>query len=111
MTAKGTAGFIAVRASSVLLLPFTVWFIWSIAAHAGDSREAVIAWLSSPLTASLFGAFLALSAFHMRLGMNEVIEDYIYSGLKGVLMTINTLVCLLVAGFGVYAAYMLGFQG
>lgn len=111
MSAKGTNNFIAMRATSVLLLPFVIWFIWSIAAHAGDSYEEMRAWVSQPITAIVFAVFIAISAFHMRLGLNEVIEDYIHSNAKGVLMTINALVAIIVAGLGFYGAYLHAFQG
>ena len=111
MSAKGTSAFIALRASSVLLLPFVVWFLWGLVAHAGASYAELRAWLSEPVTAVLFAAFVALSAFHMRLGLNEVIEDYVHSNMKGILTTLNALVCLLVAGGAAYAAWLLAFQG
>lgn len=111
MSAKGTTGFIAMRATSVLLLPFVVWFVWAIAAHAGDSYEEMRAWVSEPTTAVLFAIFIVISALHMRLGLNEVIEDYIHSNFKGVLMTLNLLAALAVAGLGVYGAYLHAFQG
>lgn len=111
MTSKGTATFIAQRASAVILLPLTIWFVWGIAAHARASAAETLAWLSEPLTAILFALFIAASAFHMRIGLNEVIEDYVHSGAKGVLMTLNLLAALAVAGAGFYAAWRLAFQG
>jgi succinate dehydrogenase / fumarate reductase membrane anchor subunit len=111
MTAKGTANFIAMRATSVLLIPFVVWFMWGVAHHAGDSYEEMRAWVAEPFTASAFAIFIAISAFHMRLGLNEVIEDYIHSNLKGVFMTLNALVAIIVAGLGFYGAYLHAFQG
>lgn len=109
MSSKGTSAFIAQRASAVLLIPLIVWFLWSVLAHAGADAEAVRAWLGEPVTAILFALLIAIAAFHMRIGLNEVIEDYIHSGARGVLMTLNTLAALAVAGAGIYAACLLAF--
>jgi succinate dehydrogenase / fumarate reductase membrane anchor subunit len=111
MSAKGTSSFIAMRATSVLLLPFVIWFIWSVAAHAGDSYEEMRAWVAEPLTATVFAIFIAISAYHMRIGLNEVIEDYIHTNAKGVLMTINAVVAIGVAALGFYGAWLHAFKG
>ncbi|MBI1365064.1 MAG: succinate dehydrogenase, hydrophobic membrane anchor protein [Alphaproteobacteria bacterium] len=109
MSAKGTPTFIAQRASAVLLLPLVAWLLWGLVAHAGADYEAARAWLSDRLNAGLLAALIAISAFHMRIGLNEVIEDYIHAGAKGVLMTLNTLAALAVAGAGIWAAWRLAF--
>ncbi|HXI86845.1 MAG TPA: succinate dehydrogenase, hydrophobic membrane anchor protein [Parvularculaceae bacterium] len=109
MAAKGTSTFIAQRASAVLLLPLAIWFVWGVIAHGGADYATARAWLSERLTAGLFAAFIVLSAFHMRIGLNELIEDYVHAGLKGVFMTLNTLAALLVAGAGLWAAWRLAF--
>lgn len=111
MSHKGTSTFIAMRASSVILLPLVIWFVWGVLAHAGASADEARAWLAEPVTAVLFALFIATCAFHMRIGLNEVIDDYIYSGIKSALRTLNTLVALCVAALGFYGAYLLAFQG
>ncbi len=111
MTARATRSFIAQRASAVLLLPLIVWFIWSLVAHAGADAAAMRAWLSEPVTAFILTLFIVISAFHMRIGLAEVIEDYIHSGAKGVLMTLNWLAAIAVGAAAIYSAYVLAFQG
>lgn len=113
MSAKGTSTFIMQRATSVLLLPLTLWLVWSLVrlAASGAGYEEMRAWASSPLNAVAMAAFIVISAAHMRIGLAEVIEDYIHSGMKGLLMTLNWLAALGVAGGGLYAAYLLAFAG
>ena len=111
MTSKGTSTFIAQRASAVLLLPLIGWFLWAVIAHAGASYAEMRAFASQPLNAGLFAALIVIGAAHMRIGLAEVIEDYIYSGLKGLLLTLNWLVAICVAGAGVFAALTLVFAG
>lgn len=111
MTTRATRNFIAQRASAVLLLPFVVWVVWSLAALAGAESDEMRAWLAEPVTAGFFALFIVVSAFHMRIGLAEVIEDYIHSGAKGVLMTLNWLVAIAVGAAAIYSAYVLAFQG
>lgn len=113
MSSKGTSTFIIQRASAVVLLPLTVWFFWSMVrlAAAGAGYDEVRAWASSPVNAAIFVAFILFNVVHMRIGVSEIIEDYIHSGIKGLLMTLNWLVALIIAGGAVYAAYLLAFAG
>ena len=48
--------------------------------------------LEAPFNGLLLGAFLIIGAWHMRIGMMEIIADYIYPPLKGALLIINWLV-------------------
>jgi len=106
---RGTADFIALRSSSVLLLPFVVWLLYQAFALAGADYETVRAWASRPANALAMAAFIAVSAFHMRIGAGEIITDYLKAGSAGVVRVLNWLVCLFAAGAAVYAAAALAF--
>ncbi|MEQ1929345.1 MAG: succinate dehydrogenase, hydrophobic membrane anchor protein [Parvularculaceae bacterium] len=107
MRHKGTADFIALRASSVLLLPFVVWALYSAVDLAGADYETVRAWASRPLNAVPMALFIAISAFHMRTGAAEILTDYVHPG--GVFRILNTLACIFAAGAAVYGAIALAF--
>jgi succinate dehydrogenase / fumarate reductase membrane anchor subunit len=111
MSHKGTATFIAQRASAVILLPLVIWFIWGVMANAGASAAEARVWLSEPLTAVLFALLIAACAFHMRIGMDEIIDDYIYDGWRPVLKILNLAVACAAAILGFYSAYLLAFAG
>lgn len=106
---RGTATFIAIRATSVLLVPLATWFVWGVVAHADASPAEIRVWLAEPFTATMFAVFIGVGAWHMAMGMAEVIEDYIHSGWKGVFMTLNWLLALGVAGAALFAAAKLAF--
>lgn len=103
MTHKGTATFIAQRASAALLLPLIIWFLWGAASHAGASFEDLRAWIGAPATAAAMGALILIGAFHMRIGMNEIIDDYIDSGARGVLKLLNLFASLGAAALGLWS--------
>ena len=75
MTNKGTATFIAQRASAAFLVPLVVWFLWGAVAHAGSSYDEMRAWISAPVNAILMGLLILIGALHMRIGLNEIIEQ------------------------------------
>jgi succinate dehydrogenase / fumarate reductase, membrane anchor subunit len=87
---SGTGHFWNQRISAVVLIPLTVWFAISALGLVGANEPAVLIFLSNPLNAVLMGAFVLISLYHMTLGMQEVILDYVpHPGFKFVLMLAN----------------------
>ncbi len=71
--------WVKLRLSALLLVPLTLWLIWSIVSLIGAEYEVFVMWLSAPVNASLMGLFIILGCFHGALGLQEIIEDYISS--------------------------------
>lgn len=94
MSAKGTSTFILQRSSAVLLLPLAIWFIWSLMSKAGQPYGDVLVWLGQPLNLGLFGAFVTVGAFHGRIGVGEVIDDYLGGTLKTLATAANWMVAV-----------------
>jgi succinate dehydrogenase / fumarate reductase membrane anchor subunit len=111
MSRKGTSSFVLQRASAVLLLPLVVWFLFAVIAHAGDNYADMRVWLARPLTSIPFGALIIVGALHMRIGLMEVILDYVYSWMKDVLLLINWVVSLGLIGLTLWSVYQLSFAG
>jgi succinate dehydrogenase / fumarate reductase membrane anchor subunit len=103
MTHKGTATFIAQRTSAVILLPLIVVFLAGAVLHAGSSYEEVRTWLANPVTACLMGALVLTGAFHMRIGVNEIIDDYSPAGARGLWKLLNLFAAVGVAALAVYS--------
>ena len=66
------------RVSALALAPLTLWFIYSVLSLGSASHEAVLAWASSPLTLVLLLTLAGMTFYHMQLGLQTVIEDYIH---------------------------------
>jgi succinate dehydrogenase / fumarate reductase membrane anchor subunit len=66
------------RLTAIALVPLTLWFIFSVIHMAGATHQAVIAWLSSPLTLGLMLALIVATFHHLQLGVQVVIEDYVH---------------------------------
>jgi succinate dehydrogenase / fumarate reductase membrane anchor subunit len=75
----------AQRLTALALIPLTVWFVAEIirmvhgqvGGGGGASYEDFLAWLASPLNATLMIVFIAVAFHHAVLGMQVVIEDYV----------------------------------
>jgi succinate dehydrogenase / fumarate reductase, membrane anchor subunit len=77
----GTEHFWQQRATAVSNLVFLVCMIWFVLAHLGATRAEVISSLQNPFVALVLIMGLASVFWHMRLGLQVVIEDYLHSHL------------------------------
>ncbi len=68
------------RLTALALLPLAVWFVVSLITLADATYEDVIDWLSSPVVAGLMLLWIVATFYHLKLGIQEVIEDYVHSG-------------------------------
>jgi succinate dehydrogenase / fumarate reductase membrane anchor subunit len=74
----GSRHWWAQRLTALALVPLTLWFIFAIIHLSGASHQAVIEWLSSPLTLGLMLALIVATFHHLQLGLQVVIEDYVH---------------------------------
>jgi succinate dehydrogenase / fumarate reductase membrane anchor subunit len=74
---EGTEHFWAQRVTSIALVPLTLWFVASLAAHSGADHATAKAWLAEPFTAIVMILVVATSFHHAQIGLQVVIEDYI----------------------------------
>ena len=95
---SGVGHFKQQRVTAITLIPLTLWFAVSALGLVGASEVSVLIFLSNPLNAVLLGAFILISLYHMALGVQEVILDYVpHEGAKLLLMFCNYGFAFLVA--------------
>lgn len=99
------------RVTAIALIPLTVWIVASFVAMAGADYETARAWVASPVVAILFSLFIATGLYHLKLGLQVVIEDYVHGGLKLVSLMASNFVCVLVAAASIFAVLKIAFQG
>ena len=94
----GTHHFWLQRLTAIALVPLTVWFALSVASLATVDLPAVVTWMKSPLSALLMLSFLLAGFWHMKLGLQVVIEDYVHSEWRKVTcLILNNLVSMFLA--------------
>ncbi|PWR18937.1 succinate dehydrogenase, hydrophobic membrane anchor protein [Zavarzinia compransoris] len=67
------------RVSAIALVPLTIWFVASLVVLAGSPYEVFVGWVAQPLVAVLLGLFVGVGFWHLKLGAQVVIEDYIHA--------------------------------
>lgn len=111
MSAKGTSTFIIQRATAVLLTPVAIWLLLSFIGAFTAGEEEARRWLEQPLNAVLLASFMIVGAWHMRIGMAEIIIDYIHSWMKDILLLINWLIALALIVASAGSLYNISFAG
>lgn len=88
---SGTMHHIRQRVSAIALAFLVPWFLYAITCAVSGGYEGALEWIASPLNAILLILTAGTAFFHMRLGMQVVIEDYIAkSGTRSALLILNT---------------------
>ncbi len=100
---SGTEIFWMQRLTGVASVPLTIAFIAVVVSLVGASQASVVATLSNPFVAMILVAGLLAGLIHMQIGMQVIIEDYVHTEFKKiVLLMANTFFTLAV---GIAAAY------
>jgi succinate dehydrogenase / fumarate reductase, membrane anchor subunit len=87
---SGTETFWHQRLTAVANVPLVIFLILSIVTHIGADYADIKAYLAQPLVAVLLLALVISAAIHMRIGLKEIIEDYVHGGLKVVAILLAT---------------------
>jgi succinate dehydrogenase / fumarate reductase membrane anchor subunit len=86
----GTETFWRQRMTAVANVPLVIFLIYSVVTHIGADYAVVKAYLAQPLVALLFLALVISAAIHMRIGLKEIIEDYVHGGAKMIAILLAT---------------------
>ena len=101
---KGTEHFWLQRVTAIANIPLAVFFVSAMVAHAGADYLTVKAFLSHPIVALVMLLLILSMVWHMRLGLQIVIEDYIHDHTVKILaLILNTFFALAVGTASVLA--------
>jgi len=107
---SGTGHFWHQRVTAVSNVPLVIAFVLILVSLLGRSHAAVVQILGSPLVATVMLLFIASITYHMRLGMQMIIEDYVHDEKWKIAAVIaNTFFAIAVASAAIYALLKLSF--
>lgn len=94
---KGTEHFWLQRVTALANIPLAVFFVAALVAHAGADYTTMSSFLGHPVVAVVMLLLTLSVVWHMRLGLQVVIEDYIHGHLVKLLaLILNTFFSLAV---------------
>ena len=107
---SGTMHFWRQRLTAVAAMLLTLPVIIIIMMLLGRNHAAALQIIGSPLIAIIMLLFIGTTVYHMWLGMQVIIEDYVHDELPKILLLMgNTFFCITVALACVYAILQISF--
>jgi len=107
---SGTKHFWHQRVTSVAGIPLTIALVVIVVALLGRNHAAVVQILGSPIVAIVMLLFIINTVYHMWIGMQEIIIDYVHEDkLKLASLMANTFFCFAVAFASAFAILKLSF--
>lgn len=105
---SGTRDFWRQRLTAVAMILLVVPIVAIVLMMQGRNHAAAAQILGSPLVAIVLLLFIAASVWHMKIGMQVILEDYVHDEkVKLVAIMANNFFCAVVALASTYAIFKL----
>ncbi len=105
----GTHHFWHQRLTALLLIPLILWLGFSLAALPVE-HATLVAWIQQPIATVGLVLLVIVTFYHAKLGLQIVIEDYVSShSRRMVILLISNLICLLFGAVGVVSVLKISF--
>lgn len=94
---KGSHHWLWQRATSVALVPLSIWFVPAVVSLSSAPHATAAAWLGHPWNALLTWVFVAMVCLHAAQGLRVVLDDYVAHEptRNGAIKAVNLLMILL----------------
>ena len=107
---SGTEHWWVQRVTAIAGIPLVIFLIGFIVMHVGASRAEVVASVHNPIVALLLALTVINLVWHMRLGLQVVIEDYVHGhGTKLAALLLNTFFSVAMGAAALYAILKMSF--
>lgn len=108
----GAHHWLAQRYTAVGNLALVLWLLFSLISLPGLDYESVVGWISSPFVAVPLMLMIVSIFWHLRLGMQVMLEDYVHDkGLSFLSMLLLNFYTFAGAAAGVFAIAKIAFTG
>jgi len=100
------------RLTAVALVPLLVWFVASLVQLAGADYAHVVAWIAQPVVAILLSLLFIAGFYHLALGLQVVIEDYVHGEpARIVSLVVVKFGCWALAAAAIFSVLKIAFRG
>lgn len=107
---SGTEHWWMQRVTAIANIPLILFLVVFVIAHLGTTRAELVASIGNPFVAILLSLTMISVLWHMRLGLQVVIEDYVHgSATKLLALLANTFVTVLLGVAALYAILKMSF--
>ena len=105
----GTDHWWGQRLSAIALVLLGLWFAFSLTTMTYFSHEEVVVAIERIVNRILMLLLIVIMAYHSKLGIEVVIEDYVHSpGVRKFALLLSRYAHVLVAAVAVFATLMIG---
>jgi len=109
---QGTDHFWKQRLTGLANIPLTLFFVFLVIAMVGAGHAEAAAMIGSPLVAIILLLMVISGLYHMRLGMQTILEDYVHAeGMKIALLILNTFFTIAIGASCIFAVLKISFGG
>lgn len=109
---EGTGHFVRQRVTAMSNIPLTLFLVWFLVRIAGAEQAEIAALVSNPLIAGGLVLAVISVSWHMRIGVQVVIEDYVHGPFNRVaLLTANMFLSIGLAALCIVSILKLSFGG
>src|ERR1700732_1573061 len=107
---SGTGHFIHQRLTAIANIPLTIVAVLIVISLIGRNQAAVAQILGSTVVAIVMLLFIISTTYHMKIGMQVIIEDYVHDERAKYALLIGNAFFAIAAGFAsIYAILKLSF--
>ena len=100
------------RLTALALIPLLIWCCISLVSLVGADYATFTAWLSAPARAVTMLLLIFATFYHMKLGLQVVIEDYVHSrGWNITLLVMNGFACVLLGTASAFSVIKVALGG
>ena len=108
----GAHHWLAQRYTAVGNLLLVLWLLFSLISLPGLDYESVVGWIANPLVAVPMMLTLVSIFYHLRLGMQVMLEDYVHDkGLSFLSVLLLNFYAIGGAAAGIFAIAKIAFTG
>ena len=100
---EGAHHWWAQRLTSIALVPLTIWLAFSIASFGELSYSDVIVWMQFPLVAVALALLVVTMFYHLQLGLQVIIEDYVGGWVKVASLIALNFACIAFTFLGLFS--------